>query len=86
MSIDNIEEGWRFYSADFSIQANGDDDAKGIVVLVRAPSEKARWREMSEDMKDADDGPPLYVTGRGMTLEKAIIDANLVAAHAKPIE
>jgi hypothetical protein len=36
-------------------------------------------------MKEDDNGPPLYVIGHGMTLEDAIISANLAAAHAKPI-
>lgn len=81
----NIEEGWRFQSADFSVQANGKDNATGIVTLVREPAEKARWHKMPDEMKEDDDGPPLYVIGHGMTIEDAIISANLVAAHAKPI-
>ena len=82
-AIMTIEEGWRFFSADFSVQANGKDKATGIVTLVRAPAEKTRWHKMPEEMKD--DGPPLYVIGHGMTLEDAINSANLSAAHAKPI-
>ena len=81
----NVEEGWRFQRADFSVQASGKDNATGFVTLVRAPAEKTRWHKMSEEMKEDDDGPPLYVIGHGMTLEDAIISANLAAAHAKPI-
>ena len=81
----NIEEGWRFQSADFSIQAGGNETATGFVTLVRSPEEKARWHKMSEEDKEDDNGPPLYVVGHGMTLEDAIVSANLVAAHAKPI-
>lgn len=81
----NIEEGWRFHSADFSVQANGKDNATGIVTLVREPAEKARWHKMPEEIKEGEDAPPLYVIGHGMTLEDAIISANLAAAHAKPI-
>lgn len=81
----NIEDGWRFCSADFSIQALGDDAATGSVLLVRDPSERDRWYQMSDDVKESDDGPPLYVIGHGMTIEDAIVSANLVAAHAKPI-
>jgi hypothetical protein len=81
----NIEEGWRFHSADFSVQANGKDNATGIVTLVREPTEKARWHKMPEEIKEGEDAPPLYVIGHGMTLEDAIISANLAAAHAKPI-
>ena len=81
----NIEEGLVFQSADFSVQANGKDNATGIVTLVRTPAEKTRWHKMSEEMKEDDNGPPLYVIGHGMTLEDAIVNANLKAAHAKPI-
>jgi hypothetical protein len=81
----NIEEGWRFQSADFSVQASGKDNASGFVTLVRAPAEKTRWHKMPEEMKEDDNGPPLYVIGHGMTLEDAIVSANIAAAHAKPI-
>lgn len=80
-----IEEGWRLQSVDFSVQANGKDSATGIVTLVRAPAEKARWHQMPEDLKEADNGPPLYVIGNGMALEDAVASANIAAAHAKPI-
>lgn len=81
-----IVKGWRFMSADFSIQASGRDTAPGNVSLVRSPEEKTRWHDMPEELKFGDDnGPPLYVVGYGMTLEQAITDANLKASLAKRI-
>jgi len=80
----NIETGWRFMSADFSIQAAGHPVA-GHVALVRSPKELVRWHKMPEPMKEDDSGPPIYVNGSGMTIEKAIINANMAAAHALPI-
>lgn len=81
----NIEYGWKFSTADFSVQAAGKQNAKGSVMLVRAPEERARWHAMSEADKEDENGPPLYVTGEGLTFEDAIVNANLKAAHAKPI-
>ena len=81
----NIEDGWRFQSADFSVQAGGKYNATGLVTLVREPKERERWHQMPEEMKEDDNGPPLYVIGHGMTLEDAIVNANLAAAHAKSI-
>lgn len=81
----DIENGWRFHCADFSVQATGKSAASGIVTLVREPSEKARWHALPESVKEDDDGPPLYVIGHGMTLYEAIHAANLAAANAKPI-
>jgi hypothetical protein len=40
---------------------------------------------MSEDMKDDDFGPPLFVPGRGITLEEAVESANAAAGSALPI-
>ena len=82
----NVQDGWRFYSADFSVQANSYVPMTGWVMLMRSPSEKAKWHKMPEKMKDDDNGPPLYVVGRGLTIEDAIISANQLAANAKPIE
>lgn len=82
----NITHGWRFFSADFSVQANrGDDDVYGHVMLMREPTDRFRWHQMPEDAKAADDGPPLYVVGRGLTLEDAVHAANAAALRAKPI-
>ena len=66
-----IEDGWCFSSADFSLQTGfGNEKAMGFVVLVRAPDEKAK----------GDNEPPLFVVGSGLTLEDAISNANLLAA------
>lgn len=40
---------------------------------------------MSDELKDADDGPPLHIVGQGSTFEEAVADANRAAAEAKPI-
>jgi len=81
----NIENDWRFQSADFSVQASGEDTATGFVTLVRNPTEKKRWHQMPEDVREDGNWPPLYVIGYGMTIEDTIISANMGAAHAKPI-
>lgn len=84
----NIEDGWRFYTADFSIQASGKvgkHGSTGRVMLVRAPEEKARWNMLSDEEMDAPDCPELYIVGRGVTFEEAIANANLMASHARDI-
>ena len=80
----DIEKGWRFSSADFSVLANG-GCLPGNVSLVRCPEDKKRWLLMDDELKEDDEGPPLYVTGIGMTFEEAIASANLAASHALPI-
>ena len=80
----NIEKGWRFSTADFSCIANGRNQA-GNVRFIREPAEVDRWHMQSDELKESDDCPPLYVVGEGVTFEEAIINANLAAAHAKPI-
>jgi hypothetical protein len=77
----DIEVGWRFHSADFSRQASG-EIVTGGVMLVRAPEEKKKWHLMGEEMQDKIE---LFVNGHGETIEEAIIDANMAAAHAMPI-
>ena len=81
----NIERGWVFFSADFSMQA-ADSRKTGSVTLVRTSSERIRWHRMPDELKEDDHGPELYVHGYGMSLEDAVIDANVSAAHAKPIK
>ena len=80
-----IVAGWCFMSADFSVQASGKYIATGSVTLVREPTEKAKWHKMTEEDKEDENGPELYVVGHGMTIEDAIRDANQKAVHAKPI-
>ena len=82
-----IADGWRFSSADFSLQTGlGDEESMGFVVLVRAPDEKARWHQTTKEITEGDNEPPLFVVGSALTLEDAINDANLLAAKAKPIK
>jgi len=80
----DIEEGWVLHSADFSMKAAGTRDT-GTVRLVRNVFWRNRWHDMPDELKDDDYGPDLYVHGSGRTLEEAIVNANLLAAHAKPI-
>ena len=80
-----IEKGWHFYLWLLGVQTCSEVDRKGSVVLVRSPSEKKRWHQMSEEMKEDDDGPPLYIYHRAMTFGAAIKGANRAAAKAKPI-
>lgn len=79
-----IIKGWRFCAADFSLQASG-KAATGSVTLVRYPEEKERWHKMPDEMKEDNDGPPLYVRGHGTTVEGAVADALWAAAFADPI-
>jgi hypothetical protein len=75
-----IESGWRFSTADFSINAAGDGSESGVVMLVRDASGVALWHKITDEM-NADDYPDLYVKGRGLTLEEAVTNANLRAAR-----
>lgn len=77
----NIEPGWQFLSADFSLVVKG--RGRGSVTLVRA--DKQAWYAMSYELKESEDGPPLFIQGFGMTLWRAIEDANNNAAKANPI-
>lgn len=81
----NIEDGWLFWSADFSVQASGNGTEKGSVNLCRSPKQRKLWHKMPEGIYESDDCPPLIVSGRGVTFEEALTNANLAAAHAKPI-
>ena len=80
----DIEQGWAFLSADFSMQAAGSRDT-GTVMLVRTSFERIRWHGMPDELKEDATGPELYAHGSGRTVEEAVINANLVASHAKPI-
>ena len=76
----NIQQGWAFMSADFSVQSSGKSGATGEVWLIRSPQDRARWHTLAEDEQDNID---LYVVGNGLTLEDAIQDANSRAAEAR---
>lgn len=79
-----IVSGWKFLSADFSILAAG-GNTPGRVTLVRSPEDRVRWHQMTEEQKEDENGPELYVYGRGLTFEEALREANENAVKAKPI-
>ena len=85
MEIQTAPDGWRFSTADFSLQAAGKSET-GSVMLIRDPEAKARWHQQSEEAKERDDGPPLYVSGEGATFATAMTDASRKAYEAAPIE
>lgn len=66
--------GWAFSSADFSLQAAG-KNPYGNVTFIRDEEERASWHKLPEEVKEQEDGPPLYIYGRGETLVAAIADA-----------
>jgi len=81
-----IEKGWRLYSADFSLQASGKSDT-GTVTFIRSPEDKGRWHAwLTDEEKEDPNGPELYIHAQGKTIEEAILNANLKAAHALPIK
>lgn len=73
-AVEQVTPGWRFLSADFSVQALGGREF-GRVTLVRDPEQRTKWHALPEDQRDADDGPALYVSGLGKTLSHALQDA-----------
>ena len=80
-----IQTGWAFYSADFSSVAVGKKSV-GSVLFIRDIENKAKWHKLSDEVKELDEGPPLYVQGVGHTFEDAIANANAKAALVKDIE
>lgn len=76
---------WRFYSADFSRNATADQRTVGSVTLIRAPVDRARWHNMSEEHIEDPNGPPLYVIATGYSLDEAIENAFIAASRAAPI-
>ena len=79
-------DGWRFMTADFSVQAYGrtTTDSEGTVMFIRSPDQRALWHELSDDAKE-DDQIPLYVAARGATLEEAFDRACKAAAEFDPL-
>jgi hypothetical protein len=78
----NIQPGWVLYVADFSIQATRKASAPGSITLTRNQTDRQKWLELPD--KEADT-IPLYVNGHGQTIEEALVNANLAAAHAPAI-
>ena len=76
-----IQKGWNFNTADFSLIASGQKNRNGTVHLIREPSQKELWHEQIDGIEE-DLWPPLYATGQGKTIEEAVACAN---ANAKAI-
>ena len=72
--MQSAPEGWRFCTADFSMQACR-GLATGTVLLIRDPDAKKAWHLQPEEVKAADDCPPLYISGEGKTFDEAMRDA-----------
>lgn len=62
-----IPQGWRFYSADFSIE-----DSAGYILLCRDKAGTKWWHSLDETGKANID---LYVSGYGKTVNEAINNA-----------
>ena len=81
----NIENGWCFLTADFSLKAAGKSET-GHVMLVRDMVNRMKWHKQDNDIIESEDCPALHVAGKGVTIEEAIVNANLSAAQASPIK
>lgn len=80
-----VPAGWAFNAADFSCIAAG-QPKQGNVTLVRDVEHRRYWHMLPDAHREADDGPPLYVCGHGMTLNEAMQDAINKALAARPIQ
>ena len=67
-------DGWVFYSADFSMPASGLGPV-GNVMFKRDIEGTKSWHALPDEQKEDEDGPPLYVSGRGASLYEALCDA-----------
>lgn len=68
----NAPKGWRFYTADASIEG------ECFILLIRDNYGKVQWHSLSEtDRVNID----LYKRGRGKTFEQALEKANKLAAE-----
>jgi hypothetical protein len=79
-----IAKGWSFTGADFSCKANG-MRSTGSVTLIREKISRELWHKQPDELIDSDDCPELYIIGVGTTFERAVVDANNKANHAKEI-
>lgn len=74
----NVAIGWRFYSADFSINARDPQAmAPGTVILIREPAQREAWNKLSDSEKT---DVELFVYGKGVDFHTALQDANSAAA------
>jgi hypothetical protein len=71
-----IPEGWRFYSADFSLNA-ADPMKQGNILLIRDPDGVRQWHAATEADKEA---ISLYMSGCGYSFEEALTNAAHSAA------
>lgn len=67
MTTQQIPRGWRFYTADFSIE-----NRDGQVTLVRDTSQTQVWHQLNEVEQELTE---LYIVGRGATFELALARA-----------
>jgi len=64
--FDKIPKGWRFYTADCSIEG------QCTIMLKRDATDTARWHRLSNaEWKET----PLYSSGRGVDFESALNEA-----------
>jgi hypothetical protein len=79
-----IPEGWRFYSADFSLNA-ADPMKQGNILLIRDPDGVRQWHAATEADKEV---ISLYMSGCGYSFEEALTNAAHSAAPgaARPPE
>ena len=74
-----IEKGWCFCSADFSLQASGNSKT-GRVSFIRDVENREKWHKLmrfDEELIESNACPELYVSGTGISLEEAFVNANL---------
>ena len=79
-----VADGWSLNAADFSLQAAGQSNV-GRVTLIRSTKARALWHRLSDEARESDSGPPLYVYGTGKTIVEAIRNANIAAESALPL-
>lgn len=77
-----VAEGWRLYSADFSMNARNPANW-GTVMLTRDDSGSKWWHALSDEKREKID---LFVSGRGTTFDAALQAANEKAAIAAPTQ
>lgn len=77
----NIEKGWVFWSADFSMLATGKRKYGGVM-LRRVQEDVDKFHKLTEEEQDKVD---LYAVGHGSTVEEAINAANYNAGYSAPL-
>lgn len=77
-----VPPGWRFYSADFSLNAH-DSTRSGTVVLRRDEPGYRWWLSLPDADRET---AKLYVHGRGVTFTGALADAVQMASDARGVK